>query len=85
MNIKEAIVLCFTNLFKVKSIVTITLTFGMVMLLSGKWNPSDAIQTLYSGIYGSVMTYYFTKDDKKKQETIDTEEKFDPAPVKAQE
>lgn len=66
MNIKEVIVLCFTNLFKVKSIVTITLTFGMVMLLSGKWNPSDAIQNLYSGIYGSVMTYYFTKDDKKK-------------------
>ncbi len=49
------------KLFDVKSIVTLVMTFCMVLLLTGVFNPPDAIFALYSTTYGSVITYFFTK------------------------
>lgn len=60
------LILNIANLIKVKSIVTIALTAGMILLLSGKWNPNETIIALYSTAYGAVMTYYFTKGDEPK-------------------
>lgn len=53
------------KLIAVRSIVTIMLTFGMLMLLSGQWVPSDTIMTLYSTSYGAIMTYFFTKEKEE--------------------
>ena len=52
------------KLIDLKSIITILLTVGMVLLLCGVFNPSDAVFALYSTVYGSVMTYYFTRKSK---------------------
>ena len=63
---KEAIINLINNianLFKIKSLVTIGMTYGMIMLLSGQWCPSDTIIALYSSAYGAIMTYFFTKKD----------------------
>lgn len=52
------------NLIKVKSLMTLAMTFGMIMLLSGRWNPSSEIVALYSASYGAIITYFFKKNDK---------------------
>ena len=49
------------DLIDTKTIVTIALTAGMLLLLSGKWTPSETIVAIYSTAYGSVTTYFFTK------------------------
>ena len=64
----EKLIDAFVNLAKVKSLVTLSLTLGMLLLLSGKWNPSQEILALYCTSYGAVMTYYFTKDKSKTDE-----------------
>ena len=69
------------NLLKVKSLVTIALTYGMILLLSGKWNPSETIIALYSTVYGAIITYFFTKDDVKKLTTQVNSETVDVIPV----
>lgn len=51
------------DLFKVKTIMTLAMTFGMIMLLSGKWAPSQEIIALYSTSFGAVITYFFTKKE----------------------
>ncbi len=55
------------KLLKVKSLVTIMLTIGMLLLLLGVANPPTAVLALYSTAYGSVITYFFTKKDKEEQ------------------
>lgn len=55
------------NLFKVKTLVTLTLTAGMLLLLSGEWQPAQDIIALYSTSYGAVMTYFFTRKDGDSQ------------------
>lgn len=52
-----------TNLLKVKSLVTLALTAGMLLLLSGNWQPAQEIIAIYSTAFGSVITYFFTKRD----------------------
>ena len=84
MNIKEMIVTSLTNLIKIKSLVTLAMTAGMLLLLSGRWQPSDQILSLYCTSYGAVMTYYFTKKDTKAS-AVETIDDFDPVPVEAQE
>lgn len=59
------------KLFDVKSIVTILMTLGMMLLLTGVFNPPDAVFALFSTTYGAVITYFFTKkpdDDAKGAE-----------------
>jgi hypothetical protein len=51
------------DIFKVKTIMTLAMTFGMIMLLSGKWTPDQAIIALFSASFGSVITYFFTKKE----------------------
>ena len=51
------------DLFKVKTIMTLAMTFGMIMLLSGKWTPAQEIIALFSASFGSVIKYFFTKKE----------------------
>ena len=64
----EKIITIIANLFKIRSIVTLALTFGMLMLISGKWNPPEQIIALYSTTYGSIMTYFFVKQHEEDKE-----------------
>lgn len=68
---KEAFTLLIkniANLLKIKSLMTIGMTYGMIMLLSGAWNPNETIIALYSTSYGAVITYFFTKRDSNSLE-----------------
>ena len=56
------------SLLKVKSIVTILMTIGMLLLLSGLWQPANDIVTLFSTSYGAIITYFFTKKEDKAEE-----------------
>lgn len=50
----------------VKSFVTITMTIGlMVLLLVPNVNPPTEIVALYCTSYGAVITYFFTRNEKK--------------------
>ena len=49
------------KLLEVKSIGTLTMTAGMILLLTGYFNPPDEVFALFSMSYGSVITYFFTK------------------------
>ena len=49
------------KLIDLKSIVTLLMTGGMILLLSGAFNPSDAVFALFSTTYGSIITYFFMK------------------------
>ena len=51
----------FLKLFEVKSLVTLSMTLGMILLLTGVFNPPDAVFALFSTTYGAVITYFFTK------------------------
>jgi hypothetical protein len=64
----EVLVKNIANLFKVKSLITLAMTYGMVMLLSGRWIPHESIIALFSASYGSVITYFFKKDEPKQGE-----------------
>lgn len=55
------------KLLEVKSLVTLSLTIGMLLLLTGVCNPSDAIFALYSTTYGAVITYFFTRKNTEKE------------------
>ena len=49
------------KLIDLKSIVTLLMTGGMILLLTGVFNPSDAVFALYSTTYGSIITYFFMR------------------------
>lgn len=50
----------------VKSFVTIVMTIGlMVLLLVPNVNPPTEIVALYCTSYGAVITYFFTRNEKK--------------------
>lgn len=55
------------KLMAVRSIITIMLTIGMLLLLSGTWQPNDTVLTLYSTSYGAIITYFFTKEASERQ------------------
>ncbi len=60
-KISEKLVEKIIDLIAVKSLVTLAMTAGMILLLTGIFNPSDAVFALYSSTYGAVITYFFTK------------------------
>lgn len=52
----------------VKSFVTVIMTIGLiVLLLVPEINPPKEILALYCTSYGSVITYFFTRKDEKKE------------------
>ena len=55
-----------SKLIDVKSIVTLTLTVGMLVLLFGPFQPPAEALALFCTSYGAVITYFFTKPDKKE-------------------
>lgn len=53
----------------VKSFVTIIMTIGLiVLLLVPGINPPSEIVALYCTSYGAIITYFFTRSDKKGNE-----------------
>ena len=53
----------------VKSFVTIIMTLGLiVLLLVPKLEPPTEIVALYCTSYGAIITYFFTKKEKKEEE-----------------
>lgn len=53
----------------VRSFVTIAMTIGLLALLFvPNLNPPKEILALYCTSYGSVMTYFFTKEAQEKRE-----------------
>lgn len=59
----ERLLINVAELLKVKTLMTLTLTVGMMCLLSGVWTPQAEIIALYSTAFGSVITYFFTRKD----------------------
>jgi|GEM_PF-1039201 len=54
------------KLLEVKSLVTIILTMAMVgMLFSQRSLPQEMV-ALFSGIYGAVITYFFTRKSSEQ-------------------
>lgn len=49
------------KLIDLKSIITVVMTVGMVLMLCGVFTPRAEVFALFSATYSSVMTYYFTK------------------------
>ena len=64
---KDELTVRLGKLLAVRSIVTLMMTVGMLLLLSGVFNPPDTIMTLYSTSYGAIITYFFTK---QKEESV---------------
>ncbi len=56
-----------TNFVTVKSFVTVAMTIGLIIMLSGKWVPPERIETLYCSAYSAMITFFFTKakEDEK--------------------
>lgn len=52
-----------SKLIEVKSLVTLTLTIGMMFLLLGPTTPDPEVLSLFSMTFGSVITYFFTRKD----------------------
>lgn len=51
----------FAKLIDVKSIVTLIMTLALVLILTGVFKPSSEAFGLFATVYGSVITYFFTK------------------------
>ena len=49
------------KLIDLKTLVTLSMTAGMLLLLTGVFNPPDAVFALFSTTYGSIITYFFMK------------------------
>lgn len=60
---KGKIVERLLKFFEVKSLVTLGLTFGMLVLLFGDYNPPQEITALYCTSYGAIITYFFTRKE----------------------
>lgn len=59
---KDELILRIGKIIAVRSIVTILMTVGMILLLTGVFNPSENVMTLFSTSYGAIITYFFTKE-----------------------
>jgi len=55
----------FTDLLKVKTIITLLIVITMVILAVNK----DIEPATFMTVAGSVVTYYFTKKEKNEEET----------------
>lgn len=51
----------FAKLIEVKSLVTLSMTMAMLLILTGVFEPSSEAFGLFATVYGSVITYFFTK------------------------
>ena len=51
------------KLMEVKSLVTLGLTFGMLALLFGPFEPPAEALGLFCTSYGAVVTYFFTRKE----------------------
>lgn len=51
----------FAKLIDLKSIVTLSMTLAMILLLTGVFNPPDAVFALFSTTYGAIITYFFMR------------------------
>ena len=60
---KEKIIDRLLSFFEVKSLVTLGLTAGMLVLLFGDFNPPQEITALYCTSYGAIITYFFTRKE----------------------
>ena len=58
----------FAKLIDLKSIITLILTVGLLLLMTGVFNPPDAILALYSSTYGAVITDFFTRKTNTEKE-----------------
>lgn len=54
------------DLFKVKSLITLSLTGVLIAMLVGAFNPSQEFVTLFCTAYGSIITSFFTKKEEPK-------------------
>ncbi|MEG2527163.1 MAG: hypothetical protein RSA62_08080 [Oscillospiraceae bacterium] len=54
------------NLIEVKSIVTLALTAGLMLLLFNSDDVSKEVLILFSNAYTAVMTYFFTRKNPEK-------------------
>lgn len=55
------------KLIDVKSIVTLLMTIALVVLLFTNVEINKELLMLFSTSYGAVITYFFTKTDKKEE------------------
>lgn len=55
------------KLIDVKSIVTLLMTIALVVLLFTKIEIDKELLMLFSTSYGAVITYFFTKNNKKEE------------------
>ena len=53
-----------TKLIDVKSLVTLILTIGLLILLFGGFSPSSEALTLFCTSYGAIVAYFFTRKDE---------------------
>ncbi len=55
------------KLIDVKTIITLTMTGGlMALLFVPKIDPPKEVLALYCTSYGSIITYFFTKKEKEE-------------------
>lgn len=54
------------KLIDVKSIMTLSMTAGLLALLFCPWEPPKEILALFCTSYGSIMTYYYNRKDDGK-------------------
>lgn len=64
---KELIIKRLMKLLAVRSVVTLAMTAGMLCILSGAWQPTDAVMALFSTSYGAIITYFFTKEKEEQK------------------
>jgi len=57
------------DLFKVKSLITLSLTGLMIAMLVGAFNPPQEFVTLFCTSYGAIITYFFNKKDEAPKTT----------------
>ena len=58
----ETLLINIANLFKIKNIVTLSVTYIMIMLVIGKIKVAPEVLALFSISYGGIMAYFFNKD-----------------------
>lgn len=52
------------KLIDVKSIVTLLMTLGLLVLLFGGMQPPSEALALFCTSYGAIITYFFTRKEK---------------------
>ena len=60
-----------SKLIDLKSIITLILVITLIaVVIINTTIKDDAIKTLFVSTVSSVFTYYFTKNDRKKEEEL---------------